>query len=146
MQSSHLIYQHNGSYVEFYDFHHERQLCASSNNIKKEFNTIETIVLVLFNLVPWCIICILNIIITWKIKQQETWEQANHRNRQVISELLYNNEIFYTFYFTLMLCNILNAFMVLSLHLVVMILLHLTNNNISSLYKVTLGVVLVFKG
>ena len=125
MHSLHLIYQHNGSYVEFYDFHHERQLCASSNNIKKEFNTIETIVLVLFNLVPWCIICILNIIITWKIKQQETWEQANHRNRQVISELLYKSEIFYTSFSTLILSHILNAFMVLSLHLVVVIILTL---------------------
>ena len=81
--TAHFIYQHNGTYVDYYNFFHERQVCASSANAGTEFSTVSIIGMVLFKLIPWCLICILNGIITWKLNQQEQWELRNSQNRQV---------------------------------------------------------------
>ena len=88
VQTSHFIYQNNGSYVDFYDFYHDKQICALSANTAKELRMIATISMVLFKLVPWCLICILNVVITFKVKQHDQWEQNNHLNRQVTSQLM----------------------------------------------------------
>ena len=81
--TAHFIYQHNGTYVDYYNFFHERRRCASSPNTNKELSTVSIIGMVLFKLIPWCLICILNGIITWKLNQQEQWELRNSQNRQV---------------------------------------------------------------
>ena len=83
MESSHLIYQNNGSYVEFYKVYHENKMCASSSSATRVLSPIITTAMVLFKLVPWCLICILNVIMILKIRQNQQWGKDNRPNTQV---------------------------------------------------------------
>ena len=83
VQTSHYMYQNNGHYVDFYEFIYERKLCATSSNTTREFSSLNLLGVIFFKIVPWCLICILNILIIRKIKQQEEWERSNQQNRQV---------------------------------------------------------------